>query len=148
MWHKPCRTFHPWCLCIKTRCLLWPSDAIWANIGAGVRRYFYLTISSSPTIFSPLTTSNVRSYCSQISLNYIMYLYNKEPFHTFYGFLQSFIHPRLLIKSINIYPPETLSFNSKEGIMLKYNHFNPKFHGVNTCIWIIKPWYHFRVKFG
>ena len=20
-WHKPCRTFHPWCLCIKTRCL-------------------------------------------------------------------------------------------------------------------------------
>ena len=21
MWHKPCRTFHPWCLCIKTRCL-------------------------------------------------------------------------------------------------------------------------------
>ena len=22
MWHKPSRTFHPWCLCIKTRCLL------------------------------------------------------------------------------------------------------------------------------
>ena len=22
MWHKPCRTFHPWCLCIKTRCLV------------------------------------------------------------------------------------------------------------------------------
>ena len=22
MWHKPCRTFNPWCLCIKTRCLL------------------------------------------------------------------------------------------------------------------------------
>ena len=22
MWHKPCRTFHLWCLCIKTRCLL------------------------------------------------------------------------------------------------------------------------------
>ena len=21
MWHKPCRTFNPWCLCIKTRCL-------------------------------------------------------------------------------------------------------------------------------
>ena len=21
MWHKPCRTLHPWCLCIKTRCL-------------------------------------------------------------------------------------------------------------------------------
>ena len=24
MWHKPCRTFHPWCLCIKTRCLSSP----------------------------------------------------------------------------------------------------------------------------
>ena len=22
MWHKPCRTFHSWCLCIKNRCLL------------------------------------------------------------------------------------------------------------------------------
>ena len=21
MWHKPCRTFHPWCPCFKTRCL-------------------------------------------------------------------------------------------------------------------------------
>ena len=21
MWHKPCRTFHHWCPCIKTRCL-------------------------------------------------------------------------------------------------------------------------------
>ena len=21
MWHKPCQTFHPWCPCIKTRCL-------------------------------------------------------------------------------------------------------------------------------
>ena len=21
MWHKPCRTFHPWCQCIKARCL-------------------------------------------------------------------------------------------------------------------------------
>ena len=24
MWHKPCRTFHPWCPCIKTRCLFYP----------------------------------------------------------------------------------------------------------------------------
>ena len=35
MWHKPCRTFHPWCLCIKTRCLYnvwvtWPWG-IWVN---------------------------------------------------------------------------------------------------------------------
>ena len=25
MWHKPCRTFHPWCPCIKTRCLFYSS---------------------------------------------------------------------------------------------------------------------------
>ena len=33
MWHKPCRTFHPWCLCIKTRCLsaalYWPPALSW-----------------------------------------------------------------------------------------------------------------------
>ena len=28
MWHKPCRTFHPWCLCIKTRCLFCSLKAI------------------------------------------------------------------------------------------------------------------------
>ena len=29
MWHKPCRTFNPWCLCIKTRCL-------WCNVSTKV----------------------------------------------------------------------------------------------------------------
>ena len=46
MWHKPCRTFNPWCLCIKTRCLSnlcwrWPivgyvsptPNRRWANRG-------------------------------------------------------------------------------------------------------------------
>ena len=28
MWHKPCRTFHPWYPCIKTRCLSYHDDAI------------------------------------------------------------------------------------------------------------------------
>ena len=28
MWHKPCRTFNPWCLCIKTRCLF----VVWLEI--------------------------------------------------------------------------------------------------------------------
>ena len=35
MWHKPCRTFHPWCLCIKTRCLFCKFIArpiLWLNI--------------------------------------------------------------------------------------------------------------------
>ena len=33
MWHKPCRTFHLWCLCIKTRCLLslWWQAIHWAD---------------------------------------------------------------------------------------------------------------------
>ena len=100
------------------------------------------------TIFSPLTISNGKSFCSQISLNFIMCIYNKGIFYTFYDFLQIFVHHRLLIQSINI-STKTLSFNSKEGIMLKYNHFNPpKCHGVNIWIWIIKPWYHCKVKFG
>ena len=28
MWHKPCWTFHPWCLCIKTRCLCMEVNAV------------------------------------------------------------------------------------------------------------------------
>ena len=31
MWHKPCRTFHPWCLCIKTRCLWIPCGIPFLN---------------------------------------------------------------------------------------------------------------------
>ena len=31
MWRKPCRTFHPWCPCIKTRCLLMPVVHIYVN---------------------------------------------------------------------------------------------------------------------
>ena len=43
MWHKPCRTFHPWCLCIKTRCLL---TLLWTwmwnlLIMAKLLRFFY-----------------------------------------------------------------------------------------------------------
>ena len=30
MWHKPCRTFHPWCLCVKTRCLLPYVNSNWS----------------------------------------------------------------------------------------------------------------------
>ena len=39
MWHKPCRTFNPWCLCIKTRCLCThglPSTDSWqTSLGLG-----------------------------------------------------------------------------------------------------------------
>ena len=84
-----------------------------------------VTIFSPPLrYFHPLTISNGKSFCSQISLNFIMCIYNKEPFYTFYDFLQIFVNHRLLIQSINI-STKTLSSNSKEGIMLKYNHFNP-----------------------
>ena len=137
--------------------------SVWDSC-AGVRRYFhphdiftpgwkyrYDILIFSPLLryFHPLTIINGKCFCSEISFNYIMCLYNKEHFYTFYGFLQILIHHRLLIQSIKI-SPEALSFNSKEGIMLKYNDINPKFHGVNICIWMIKPWYHRRrrVKFG
>ena len=107
-------------------------------LSAGVRRYFHphdiftpgeniVTIFSPPLrYFHPLTISNGKSFCSQIPLNFIMCIYNKEPFlyFLFYDFLQIFVHHRPLIQSINI-STTTLSFNSKEGIMLKYNHFNP-----------------------
>ena len=36
MWHKPCRTFHPWCPCIKTRCLF-----IFVLISLFIYFYFY-----------------------------------------------------------------------------------------------------------
>ena len=64
--------------------------------------------------FYPLTISNGKSFCSQISLNFNMHIYNKKLFYIFYDFLQNFVHHRLLIQSINI-STKTLSFNSKDG---------------------------------
>ena len=62
-----------------------------------------VTIFSPPLrYFHPLTISNGKSFCSQISLNLIMCIYNMELFYTFYDFLQIFFHHRLLIQSINI----------------------------------------------
>ena len=64
MWHKPCRTFHPWCPCIKTRCLYvvvltWQtriSDEVIVGTGWGwldpwarnqpERRYCYTRVTS------------------------------------------------------------------------------------------------------
>ena len=61
MWHKPCRTFHPWCPCIKTRCLYLregptfrrvarkrgnqADDSGWQHLGPGV--YFNRTCCES-----------------------------------------------------------------------------------------------------
>ena len=101
---------------------------------AGVRRYFHphdiftpgwnIVTTFSPPLryFHPLIINNRKSFCSQISSNFFMCIYNKGPFfNTFYDFLQIFVHHRLLIQSINI----STKTNSKEGIMLKNNHFNP-----------------------
>ena len=38
MWHKPCRTFHPWCLCIKTRCLFWYCGCSSVSLGLNWKR--------------------------------------------------------------------------------------------------------------
>ena len=40
-------------------------------------------IFTPSTIFSPFTISNGKSYCSLISSNHTMFLYNKEPFYIF-----------------------------------------------------------------
>ena len=42
MWHKPCRTFHPWCPCIKTRCLCGKSCHVFSS-------FCYLTRFSGVT---------------------------------------------------------------------------------------------------
>ena len=66
--------------------------AVARPLTTGVRRYVHPTTSSprgenivtifSPPLryFHPLTISNGKSFCSQISLNFIMCIYNKEPF--------------------------------------------------------------------
>ena len=60
------------------------------------------------------------------ALNYILCLYNKEPFS--YIFFQIFIHHRLLIQSINISTRNTelQQERGKECIMLKCYHLNPQ----------------------
>ena len=49
MWHKLCRTFHPWCPCIKTRCLspfYLYQQIQWRN-----------SCKSRPSVVQPLTCS-------------------------------------------------------------------------------------------
>ena len=58
MWHKPCRTFHPWCPCIKTRCLL---DNTYHNswpMGIGKTDYWLMLIKwfNQVTILHVTTT--------------------------------------------------------------------------------------------
>ena len=75
MWHKPCRTFHPWCLCIKTRCLSIPllefgvtspalSGTRWA-----VRLLFYVIrpLPATPaTCLQPLFWQQVYTFYAMI----------------------------------------------------------------------------------
>ena len=41
MWHKPCRTFHPWCPCIKTRCLSTHEWRFWRFIFGVLWHYIW-----------------------------------------------------------------------------------------------------------
>ena len=52
-------------------------------------------------IFSPLTLSGGKTYCSQISLNYIICLYNQEP-STLWLFTESYLSQTVLIQSLNL----------------------------------------------
>ena len=128
----------------RTLSLGCPRVARWPSYR--VRRYFHphdiftITIFSSPLrYFHPslyvMGKVFILRYHSILSCAYTI----RNLFYTFYDFLQIFVHHRLLIHSTNI-STKTLSFNSKEVIMLKYNHFNPhEFHDVNIWIWIKKP---------
>ena len=48
MWHKPCRTFHPWCPCIKTRCLLVPLYAALHDLSSLSPTFLCKDIHRSP----------------------------------------------------------------------------------------------------
>ena len=41
MWHKPCRTFHPWCPCIKTRCLFTSFERVVSCVICGLQGLSY-----------------------------------------------------------------------------------------------------------
>ena len=48
MWHKPCRTFNPWCLCIKTRCLSakWSPFCLSLNVIMDLSGWFQLMVAT------------------------------------------------------------------------------------------------------
>ena len=112
-----------------------PHDWIWSPVHAGVRRYFHphdiftpgwkyrYDIFTPSTIFSPPTISDGISYCSQISWNYIMCLYNQESFLCIYGFYSSQTVLTLYL-NLSTQNSEILSFNSKEDSMCKFSWLN------------------------
>ena len=70
MWHKPCRTFHPWCPCIKTRCLsikLWVF--IWCSLGCWLFRFemlcLYFIVSLKTAVYVKKGVSS--HVCRQVS---------------------------------------------------------------------------------
>ena len=70
MWHKPCRTFHPWCLCIKTRCLyIYP-----------VYHIDFVHIYCSSSLTSPVGRFDMRYIfkCSRIKLPSVDYIIDKR----------------------------------------------------------------------
>ena len=80
MWHKPCRTFHPWCPCIKTRCLFVSLGTAIDNMKKKSTAYFSLTLREPPTGYSELAaifrtnnleSSNLIELCFQIFHVYI-----------------------------------------------------------------------------
>ena len=96
-----------------------------------------VTIFSPPLrYFHPLTISNGKSFCTQISLNIIMCIYDKAPFLYFLWLFTDFC-PSQTVDTIHWHIHQNTKFQQQRG-----------YHGVNIWIWMIKPWYHCRVKFG
>ena len=67
MWHKPCRTFHPWCPCIKTRCLLSSCECHKTSLIFGALRQQVITLANVDPDVS----------CLMASLNHNEFIINK-----------------------------------------------------------------------
>ena len=69
MWHKPCRTFNPWCLCIKTRCLLSMCYIPMCHYGDVIMTTIASQITSLTVVYSIVYSgANQRKHQSSASL--------------------------------------------------------------------------------
>ena len=68
MWHKPCRTFHPWCPCIKTRCLSVPENHCKPRQSKGTRQDEQHPPENSHDHYSDVIMSAVASQIAGVSI--------------------------------------------------------------------------------
>ena len=72
MWHKPCRTFHPWCPCIKTRCLSNYDDTYGFHYSDVITGHMASQITSTTNVYSTVYSGAYqRKYQSSASLAFV-----------------------------------------------------------------------------